>query len=155
MTKRDNLAEYILHLWMMEDVVRAFHSDDVLGDNAFLSDLRAMMREEGVMEGGHTQIAKIALMEAEEMHTQLQEDATYRAALMSIEPSLVVLKSRTPNPEVSDIEMMFDFLYNIMLLRMQKKELSLETQLMQQQVTCLLVYLSRSYRRMKEEEQPK
>lgn len=153
MTKKDNLAEYILHLWMMEDVVRAFYSDEVLGENAFLSDLRAMMREEGVMEGGHTQIAKIALMEAEEMHAKLQEEATYRAALMSMQPSLVVLKSKTPNPEVSDIEMMFDFLYNMILLRMQKKEISLETQLMHQQVTLMMIYLSHAYRRMREEEQ--
>lgn len=153
MKKKDNLAKYILHLWMMEDVVRAFQSDEVLGDNAFLSDLHAMMREEGVMDGGHTQIAKIALMEAEEMHAKLQEDATYRAALMGMQPSLVVLKSKSPNPEVSDIEMMFNFLYTVMLLRMQKKEISLETQLMYQQVTCLMILLSSTYKRMREEEE--
>ncbi|HCS88216.1 MAG TPA: hypothetical protein DIW30_07470 [Bacteroidales bacterium] len=152
MTKKDNLAEYILHLWQMEDVVRAFHEDEVLQQNPFLSDLCAMMRAEGVLDSGHTQIAKNALSEAEETHRQLLDDASYRAAAMQLQPSLALLKSKTPNPEISDIEMMFIFLYDIMLLRLQKREISDDTLRLQKQVSRLLAHLSRAYKQMREEE---
>lgn len=154
MTKTDNLAEYILHLWQMEDLVRAFHDDEALSQNRFLADLKAMMHAEGVVEQGHTQIAKNALTEAEDMHLQLLDDASYRAAVMQLHPSLVLLKSKTPNPQISDIEMMFDFLYNIMLLRLQKKDISEDTLRFGQQVSRLLAHLSKAYKAMREEEQP-
>lgn len=154
MTKTDNLAEYILHLWQMEDLVRAFHDDEALLQNRFLADLKAMMHAEGVVEQGHTQIAKNALTEAEDMHLQLLDDASYRAAVMQLQPSLVLLKSKTPNPQISDIEMMFDFLYNIMLLRLQKKDISEDTLRFGQQVSRLLAHLSKAYKAMREEEQP-
>lgn len=152
MTKKDNLAEYILHLWQMEDVVRAFHEDEVLQQNTFLSDLCAMMRAEGVLDSGHTRIAENALSEAEEIHWQLLQDASYRAAVMQLQPSLALLKSKTPHPEISDIEMMFIFLYDIMLLRLQKREISNDTLRLQKQVSQLLAHLSRAYKQMREEE---
>lgn len=152
MTKTDNLAEYILRLWQMEDLVRAFHDDEALQQNPFLSDLCAMMHAEGVMSGGHTQIAKNALLEAEEMHLQLMEDASYRAAVMQLQPSLALLKSKTPDPGISDMEMMFIFLYDIMLLRLQKRDISDDTLRIQKQVSHLLAHLSRAYKQMREEE---
>lgn len=153
MTKTDNLAEYILHLWQLEDLVRAFHDDEALSQNCFLADLKAMMHAEGVVEQGHTQIAKNALTEAEDMHLQLLDDASYRAAVMQLQPSLILLKSKTPDPQISDIEMMFDFLYNIMLLRLQKKDISEDTLRFGQQVSGLLAHLSKAYKAMREEEQ--
>lgn len=151
-TKRDNIAEYILHLWQMEDVVRAFSTDEVLAQNAFLSDLMDMMRAEGVMEAGHVQLAKNALAEAEEVHMLLMQEASYRAAWLQLQPSVALLKSRSSNPSVSDIEMMFVFLYSIMMLRLQKKEISAETLALQQQISRLLAFLSKEYKHLKEEE---
>ncbi len=146
-SKKDNIAEYVLHLWQLEDVVRAFSKDEALAANQYLSDLMTMMHSEGVMESGHTQIAAVALQEMEELHTQLlDQDAMYRAAYLQLLPQLNILKSRSDNPSQSDIEMMLVFLYNIMLLRMKNKELSEETTIMQQQVSRLLQHLSKCYK---------
>ncbi|MCM1034789.1 MAG: DUF4924 family protein [Paludibacter sp.] len=151
-TKRENIAEYILHLWQMEDVVRAFADDEALAQNEFLSDLLNMMRTEGVMQSGHVQLAKNAMQEAEETHAQLLQEATYRAAVMQLQPSLALLKSKSANPAATDIEIMFVFLYSIMMLRLQKKEITADTQLMLQQVSKLLVRLSLEYKQQKESE---
>ena len=146
-SKKDNIAEYILYLWQMEDVVRAFGTDEAMQQNKFLQDLQQMMREEGVMETGHVQLAKNALSELEELHVEmLDTEATYRAAYMQLMPQLNILKSKSDNPLQSDLSMMFVFLYNIMLLRMQKKEISPATTVIQQQVSRLLAYLSKTYR---------
>ena len=151
LSKRDNIAEYVLHLWQMEDVVRAFSDDEALQQNQYLTDLMTMMHTEGVIDKGHTQIARIAMQEMEELHhSLLDEDAVYRAAYMQMMPQLNILKSRSDTPTQSDIEMMLVFLYNIMLLKMQKKEISSETTAMQKQVSRLLQHLSLTYKKEKE-----
>lgn len=146
-SKKDNIAEYILYLWQMEDVVRAFGTDEAMQQNRFLSDLQQMMREEGVIDSGHVQLAINALSELEDLHIELlNTEATYRAAYMQLMPQLNILKSKSDNPSQSDLSMMFVFLYNIMLLRMQKKEISPATTALQQQISHLLAYLSKTYK---------
>ncbi len=153
-SKTENIIEHILYLWQMENLIRAFEEDEGLRESPFLYDLYKMMHAEGVVESGHTQIAKNALQEAEEMHQHLlEENAQYRAATMQLQPSLVLLKSKTPDPNISDVEMMLCFLYNIMQLRLQRKEISEDTLRVQQQVSHLMAYLAASYKKMREEEQ--
>ena len=152
-SKKDNIAEYILYLWQMEDVVRAFGTDEAMQQNRFLSDLQQMMREEGVIDSGHVQLAINALSELEDLHIELlNTEATYRAAYMQLMPQLNILKSKSDNPSQSDLSMMFVFLYNIMLLRMQKKEISPATTALQQQISHLLAYLSKTYKENAESE---
>ena len=152
-SKHDNIAEYILYLWQMEDVVRAFADDEAMQQNQFLSDLQQMMRAEGVMEKGHVQLAEIALSEMEDLHIELLDtEATYRAAYLQLMPQLNLLKSKSDNPAQSDIRMMLVFLYNIMLLKMQKRTISAETAATQQQVSRLLAHLSIVYKDNTEQE---
>ena len=145
--RKENIAEYILHLWQMEDVVRAFGNDEALQQNDFLADLQEMLRSEGVLEKGHVQLAENALSEMEELHDELlSTQATYRAAVMQLQPQLNILKSKSDNPTQSDLRMMFVFLYNIMLLRLKKHPVSDDTESIRRQVTSLLAYLSKVYK---------
>ena len=143
-SKKDNIAEYILYLWQLEDYLRAFPEQAEATQE--LSELNEMMHREGVVDGGHVQIADIALNELEELHsTLLNEDAMYRAAVIRMQPSLNLLKAKTDRPTMSDIEACLTLLYQIMMLRLQKKEISAETASVQQQATALLQFLSRVY----------
>ena len=143
-SKRDNIAEYILYLWQIEDYLRAFPQNaDATPE---LHDLHEMMHREGILEGGHLQLANNALGELEELHKQiLNEDAMYRAAIMRLQPSLNLLKAKTDRPTMSDIEACLTLLYQIMMLRLQKKEISPETADVQQRATQLLQFLSKTY----------
>jgi hypothetical protein len=146
--KRDNIAEYILWLWQMEDYLRAFPQQAEASQE--LHELNGMMHREGIVERGHLQLAQNALDEVEGLHRELlNEDAMYRAAVMRLQPSLNLLKAKTDRPTMSDIEACFILLYQIMLLRLQKKEISPETAQVQQQATQLLQFLSRAYRDVK------
>lgn len=142
--KRDNIAEYILYLWQIEDYLRAFPQNaDATPE---LHDLHEMMHREGIMDKGHLQLAKNALDELEELHKQiLNEDAMYRAAIMRLQPSLNLLKAKTDRPTMSDIEACLTLLYQIMLLRLQKKVITPETADVQQRATQLLQFLSKTY----------
>ena len=133
-----------MYLWQMEDYLRAFPQNaDVTPE---LHELNEMMHREGIVESGHLQLAQNALAELEDLHAQLlDEDAMYRAAIIRLQPSLNLLKAKTDRPTMSDIEACLLLLYQIMLLKLQKKEITPQTASVQQQATQLLTFLSRTY----------
>lgn len=146
--KKNNIAEYILYLWQIEDYLRAFPQQ--AESNQELHDLYNMMHQENITDIGHLQLAKNALAELEELHDDiLQQEATYRAAMIRLTPALNMLKAKTNNPTMSDIEACLILLYQVMLLRLQNKDISSETADVQKQVTQVLQYLSRTYRDQK------
>lgn len=142
--KKDNIAEYILYLWQIEDYLRAFPGQAEANDE--LRELNEMLHREGITESGHLQLAKNALSEMEELHSELlNEDAMYRAAVLQLQPSLNLLKAKTDRPTMSDVEAGLILLYQIMLLRLQQKTVTPETASVQAQVTKLLQFLSKTY----------
>lgn len=143
--KKNNIAEYILYLWQIEDYLRAFPQQ--AESNQELQDLLNMMRQENIMEHGHLQLAQNALRELEELHDDLlEQEATYRAAMIQLTPSLNLLKAKTDRPTMSNIEACLTLLYQIMLLKLQKYPISSETELVQKQAIQLLQYLSKTYK---------
>lgn len=143
-SKRENIAEYILYLWQIEDYLRAF--PEQANDNAELDEILRMMHEEGVMTQGHIQLAQIALGEMEDLHDELlSTEAPYRAVIQHIEPALNMLKAKTDRPSMSDVEACLTLLYQVMMLRLQKKEISEATQVTVQDATQLLRFLSKTY----------
>ena len=142
--KKNNIAEYILYLWQMEDYLRAFPQNAEATQE--LHELNEMMHREGIMDGGHLALANNALAELIDLHTQiLNEDAMYRAAILRLQPSLNLLKAKTDRPTMSDIEACLLLLYQIMMLRLQKREITPETADVQQRATQVLQFLSKTY----------
>ena len=142
--KKENIAEYILYLGQLEEYLRAF--PEAAENNDELADILRMMHADDVMDGGHIQLAQIALKELEMLSDDIyNQEATYRAAMIRLTPSLNMLKARTDRPTMSNIEACLVLLYQIMMLRLQKREISAETQEVQQQATSILQYLSKTY----------
>lgn len=143
-SKKDNIAEYILYLWQIEDYLRAF--PEQADATPELQELMQMMHREGIVETGHLALANNALNELEDLHRNLlDEDAMYRAAIIRLTPQLNLLKAKTDRPTMSDIEACLILLYQIMLLRLQKRDISPETAAVQKQATQLLQFLSKTY----------
>ena len=143
--KKNNIAEYILYLWQIEDYLRAFPQQAEA--NQELHDLSDMMHQENIMEKGHLQLAQNALSEIEDLHNDLlDQEATYRAAMIRLTPALNLLKAKTDRPTMSDVEACLILLYQIMLLKLQKSPISSETEQVQKQATQVLQYLSKTYK---------
>ena len=143
--KKNNIAEYILYLWQIEDYLRAFPQQAEA--NQELHDISEMMHQENILEQGHLQLAQNALSELEDLHNDLlEQEATYRAAMIQLTPSLNLLKAKTDRPTMSDIEACLILLYQIMLLNLQKRPISSDTEQVQKQATHILQYLSRTYK---------
>lgn len=153
--KRENIVEYILYLWQMEDYLRAFpqamYDPTALPEvQNELQELSLMMHEENILQSGHLQLAKNAIGELEDLNDSLyDEEATYRGAILQLAPQLVLLKAKTNNPAMSDVEAGLTLLYQVMLLRIQKKEISQQTDQVVKQVTEWMRYLSRTYKEQK------
>ena len=106
-----------------------------------------MMHQENILEKGHLQLAQNALSELEDLHNDLlDQEATYRAAMIRLTPALNLLKAKTDHPTMSDVEACLILLYQIMLLKLQKSPISQETELVQKQATQVLQYLSKTYK---------
>lgn len=143
-SKRENIAEYILYLWQIEDYLRAF--PEQAGQNTELMELNDMMHEEGIIGGGHLQLAKNALAELEDLHDELlATEAPYRAVIQHLEPSLNLLKAKTDRPTMSDVEACLTLLYQVMLLRLRKQPVSEGTETVVKDATQLLRFLSKTY----------
>ena len=142
--KSENIAEYILYLWQLEAYLRAF--PDKADSTPELKEIADMMQAEGLMESGHLQLAKNALSQMEDLHDELlATEAPYRAVVLHIEPSLNLFKAKTDNPTMSDVEACLTLLYQVMMLRLQQKEISEATAVVVNDATQLLRFLSKTF----------
>ena len=164
--KRENIAEYLLYMWHIEDLIRAnlFDIDKIeetiINKYTALTheekkDLREwyeslidMMKREGVAESGHIQLNKNVLIELNDLHRRLLSDqkfANYAAEFYKTLPFIVELRAKAGENKADEIETSFNALYGIMLLRMAGKEISSETALAAQQISRFLATLSHYY----------
>ena len=142
--KSENIAEYILYLWQLEAYLRAF--PDKADSTPELKEIADMMHAEGLMESGHLQLAKNALSQMEDLHDELlATEAPYRAVVLHIEPALNLFKAKTDNPTMSDVEACLTLLYQVMMLRLQQKDISEATAVVVNDATQLLRFLSKTF----------
>lgn len=162
---KTNRAEFILYLWQVEDLLRAYNCDfdrikseylvkfDLNDDlrketELWYSNLCTMMIEEGVLEKGHLQIHKSILSDLEDMHHRLlasQKFPYYRDMYHRILSYVVELRTKGENNKATEIETCFNTLYGLLILRLQKKEISDDTQQAAKNISSFLGTLSDYY----------
>ncbi len=145
--RKKNIAEYLLYMWQIEDTIRAFgcslsrikheyvdtfaYSDEQKEDEVdWFGNLIRMMNEEGCREKGHLQINKATLQTLVDLHGQLLSSSKYpfyNTAYYKVLPFIVELRNRGAHKEENEIETCFNSLYGVMILRLQKKEITPNT----------------------------
>ncbi len=146
--RKENIAEYLLYMWQVEDLIRACHLDiekikgqylsqftDLTEDQrheteVWYSQLIDMMRSEKVAEHGHLQINRNIIISLRDLHNNLIASGKFpyfKAAYYGALPAIVELRKKSGTEEIDEIETCFNLLYGIMLLRMQGKEISQDT----------------------------
>ena len=139
----------------------------------WFGDLIRMMNQEGCRENVHLQINKVIMQSLNELHAQLLTSSKfpfYSAEYYRVLPFIVELRGKTKqvadrmarkneanlkeiaaNLGHSEIETCFDVLYGVMMLRLQKKEISRETETAVKEITTLIGMLSDYYQKDKTE----
>ena len=169
--RKKNIAEYLLYMWQIEDTIRAFgcslsrirreyidrfdYTDEQKEDEAdWFGNLIKMMNSEGCREQGHLQINMVTLQQLEELHVQLLGSSKfpfYNSEYYKVLPYIVELRNRGANKEENEIETCFNSLYGVMLLRLQKKDITPNTLHAVKEITTFIGLLNDYYLKDKEE----
>ena len=169
--RKKNIAEYLLYMWQVEDTIRAFgcslprlrreyverfdYSEEQKEELVdWYGNLIRMMNEEGCRERGHLQINRATLQLLTELHLQLLESPKfpfYNAAYYKVLPFIVELRSRGAHKDEGEIETCLNLLYGVMMLRLQKREISPDTQHAVKEISNLVGMLSDYYKQDKEQ----
>lgn len=170
--KQQNIAEYLLYMWQIEDLIRAngFDMEKIRKSviepypiaeeqkkalAVWYEDLINMMHDEGVMEKGHLQINKNIIIWLTDLHLRLLRSPKfpyYSAAYYKALPFIVELRAKGADKEVPELETCFDAMYGVLMLKLQKKEISDETQKAIKVIGDLLAMLAGYYHKDKKGE---
>lgn len=166
--KRENIAEYLLYMWQIEDMIRAYGLDidriqtEIIDKYQGLTaeqrkamrewyeSLIDMMRREGVAEKGHLQLNRNTVDDIEQLHRRLLTDPKFTAysnQYYATLPLIVELRSKAGGNPKGEIETLFDALYGLLMLRLQGKEISEETLNAQRQISRFLALLASYYKK--------
>jgi hypothetical protein len=156
-------AEYVPQFGLDEEKSEAL--------KGWYESLVEMMREEGVTERGHLQVNKNIIILLSDLHAQLLKSSKhpmYSAMYYKVLPYIVELRGKREKVsgerlavseerlevrgEKGEIENCFDALYGVMLLRAQKKEVSVETGVAMEHIAKFVGMLSEYYKKEKEGE---
>ena len=92
--RKENIAEYVLYMWQVEDIIRAYGCNLSLLRKEYISrfdyteeqreemtdwygNLIRMINQEGCREKGHLQVNKIVVQQMTELHAQLLDSPKF------------------------------------------------------------------------------
>ena len=94
------------------------------------------------------------LQQLEELHVQLLGSSKfpfYNSEYYKVLPYIVELRNHGAHKEENEIETCFNSLYGVMMLRLQKKDISLETQHAVKEISTFIGMLNDYYLKDKQE----
>lgn len=163
--RKTNIAEYILYIWQVEDLLRALNFDPEQIGKMLVSrfdededtrleiydwykNIAAMMKKEQLTKSGHVQFIVNLVDDLNRFHIQLLqsgEDAQYPVLFQAAKPVINEFRDKSINKDAHDIQLAFQSLYSIMLLRLQKKEVTPPTQTAIGHISKMIGHLSARY----------
>lgn len=163
--RKENIVEYILYLYQIEDLIRAFQLDINLIQEKLVSryqtdeeksvaisdwynNLAAMMEKEGIQEKGHLQFLTNLIADINELHIKLMNsdaEKLYTQTFKSVSGLINELKQKNSSAQ-NDIQLGLDTVYGFLLLKMKKAEITAETENAVKQISQWLGVLSKLYK---------
>ncbi len=135
--RKENIAEYILYLWQIEDLLRAlqFSPEAIYSQLVaprqieeeqkhiyllWYMDIVNLLRKEGKEESGHLEHTLHLIADMHNLHLQLMHNPIgehYRQTFSKLLPQLPQLRAMVKKEDISDTELSFRALYAAMLYR--------------------------------------
>ncbi len=164
--RKENIAEYILYLYQVEDLIRAFQFNINLIEAKLVSNYKTdektteeiknwynnlvvMMEKEGIKEKGHLQFLTNLIGDINEFHIQLMNagrETNYIHTFKITAGLLNELKQKNKNAQ-NDIQLGLDTIYGFLLLKIKKVAISPETENAVKQLSKWLGSLSELYKK--------
>ena len=168
--RKGNIAEYILYMWQVEDLIRAAGFDpDQIGKMIvsrydcsesereeiaqWYENLSQRMIAEGITEKGHLLSNASIVAELSDLHLRMLQsgsEAVYQSNYYNILPHIVGLRAKAGSKPSSEIETCFTALYGYLTLKLQGREISSSTEEAMRQISAFIAMLAAEYRETKE-----
>lgn len=165
--RSENIAEYLLYMWQMEDLLRGVQfdimkidedilsgiSDETLRNEnlVWFSNLARDMREEKIEVSGHHhetyEILNELMLVQQTLHTGIG-DKEFQRTYAETKPLLEEFKLKTDKLPRGDIETALTAVYGVLTLKLAEKEISPETRAAVQKITEYLKLLTKAYHLM-------
>lgn len=163
--RKENIAEYLLYMWQIEDIIRANGMDlDKIKSNVidrfslspeqykemaeWYESLIDMMHREDVTAKGHLQLNKNVLIQLDDLHLRLLKDPKhpdYAAEFYKTLPYIVELRSKQGDNKTDEIETCFTALYGALMLKLNGVEISKDTTTALTQISRFIALLAHYY----------
>jgi len=166
--EKENIAEYILYMWQMEDLVRGsdinlekvlqkvFRDTDVADERdkyaLWFSQLIEQMNQEGLTKNGHVKGVKTYMKSIESLHHALltvYQEQKYAELYKNSSPYLKDLRAKSGSSELPETEVCLIGLYGFLMLKMSGSEISSETSNAMREIGQLLAYLANAFNRLR------
>jgi hypothetical protein len=166
--KRENISEYLLFLWQMEDLLRGIEFDldrlekeilpsikdqsERVATKNWLSKMAKEMEASSLQVSGHhfetyEVLNEMAMLQ--QTMLSVAKSAPFKKAYEEVQPVLEELRKKGEKIPKSDIETALTALYGVLTLRISGKEVSAETQEAMEPVSAYLRELTKAYHLMK------
>jgi len=166
--KQENIVEYILYMFQIEDLLRACDLNmkqvekDILSeysqDAQLMKEIAAwydshisLMREERKEQKGHLIYLENIISEMEDLHAYLIKKAgneEYLKLYQQALPGIRDLKEKPGQGVVPDINVCLNAIYGYLLLKMQNKEISNLTSEAILNISNMLAFLASQYKKL-------
>jgi hypothetical protein len=166
--KNQNIAEYILYMWQMEDIARAASFNPEILDRfaesysaeperldmekRWLRKLSAELDTVKLRRQGHVAEVREVMVELVYLHQTLinvYEDAAYITLYLEAKPFLGEYLQKAGTTFGSEVEAYLTALYGLMILRLRKTPISTETEEAMNSFSRIVGKLAGEYKRMK------
>ena len=168
--RKKSIAEYLLYMWQIEDIIRAYdcqlsrikreyisrfdYTDEQKEElTDWYGNMVTMMNQEGKRQTGHLQINTILVQDMNELHNRLLQSSRfpfYNAEYYKVLPFIVELRNKGEK-DVNEIETCLNALYGVMMLRLQNKKISPDTENAIKEISTFIGMLSAYYIKDKKE----
>jgi len=146
--RKTNIAEYILYMWQVEDLLRAcsfnpelidtklvsrFGADEQTGKKiaAWYNNLALAMEKEHIKEKGHLQAMTNLVSDLNEFHLKLiatQVDGEYLRLFQTNSNAISEFAQKSDNSANNEVDACLNALYGVLLLKLKNAEISPLTQ---------------------------
>jgi len=166
--KKENISEYLLFLWQMEDLLRGIDfdperleneilpaikdEDERIATKKWLSKMAKEMEASSLQVSGHhfeTYEVLNELAMLQQTMLSVAKSAPFKKVHDDAQPVLEELRKKGEKIPKSDIETALTALYGVLTLRISGKEVSVETQEAMEPVSAYLRELTKAYHLMK------
>ena len=168
--RKTNIAEFILYMWQVEDLIRAAKFDlqrveeiviskfklpaETLEEiRTWYSNLITLMAEERIVEKGHMSFLNNLIRELNDLHLRLlqsPEEKKYQQIYREASSNIKSFMQKSPDTFSSEIEACLTGLYGYLMLRLQQTSISEETKNAMNSFSNLLAALSIRFREVEE-----